>query len=87
MEAPKRLNYPHLITRDTSPSRVDLEVFVISSSGGCPATATCLASTQALQSRRVSSASNHLGAGGQGGQTGPLGLLDQPGQSDRPQAV
>jgi hypothetical protein len=33
------------------------EIFVIAPSEGCPATATCLASTQALQSRRVSSAS------------------------------
>jgi hypothetical protein len=66
MEPPKRLDYPHLITRDSSPSRADLEVFGISSSDGCPASATCLASTQALRSRRVSSASKHLGAGGQG---------------------
>jgi hypothetical protein len=56
MEAPKRLNYPYLITRDTSPSRENLEV-----------------SMQALQSRRVSSASKHLGASDQGGQTAPLG--------------
>jgi hypothetical protein len=90
MEAPKRLNYPHLITRDTSPSRADLVVFGISSSDGCPATAICLASTQALRSRRVSSASKHLGAGGQGGQTTPLGgytglgNLTGPRRSDRP---
>jgi hypothetical protein len=73
MEAPKRLNYPSLITRDTCPSEADLEVFMSSPSDGCPATATCLALTQALRSRRVSSASKHLGAGGQGGQTAPLG--------------
>jgi hypothetical protein len=84
MEAPKRLNYPHLITRDTSPSRADLEVFENSSSDGCPTTATCLASTQALRSRRVSSTSKHLGASDQGGQTAPSGRLDRPGQSDRP---
>jgi hypothetical protein len=84
IEAPKRLNYPYLITRDTSTSRADLEVFGISSSDGCPATATCLASTQALRSRRVSSTSKHPGACDQGGQTVPLGRLDQPGQSDRP---
>jgi hypothetical protein len=71
MEASKRLIYRHLITRDTSPLRADLEVFGISSSDGCPATAACLASTQALRSRRVSSASKLLGAGGQGGQTAP----------------
>jgi hypothetical protein len=90
MEAPKRLNYPYLITSDTSPSRADLEVFGISSSNGCPATAACLASTQALRSRRVSSASKHLGAGGQavrppplGGYTGQ-GDLTGPKRSDRP---
>jgi hypothetical protein len=57
MEATKSLRYPYLITRDTSPSRAVLEVFVIAPSDGCPATTTCLASTQALRSRRVSSAS------------------------------
>jgi hypothetical protein len=54
-------------TRDTSPSMADLDVLGVSSLDGCPATATCLASTQALRSRRVSSASKHLGAGGQSG--------------------
>jgi hypothetical protein len=34
-----------------------LEVFRFSPSDGCPATAPCLASTQAMRSRRVSSAS------------------------------
>jgi hypothetical protein len=34
-----------------------LEVFRFSSSDGCPATAPCFASTQAMRSRRVSSAS------------------------------
>jgi hypothetical protein len=34
MEAPKRLNYPYLITRDTSPSRANLEVFRFSPSDG-----------------------------------------------------
>jgi hypothetical protein len=84
MEAPNRLNYPYSKTRDKSPSRANLEVFRISSSDGCPATATCLASTEALRSRRVSSASKHLGASDQGGQTATPGRLDRPGQSDRP---
>jgi hypothetical protein len=91
MEAPKRLNYLYLITRDTSPSRANLEVFRFSSSDVCPATTTCLASTQALRSRRVSSASKHLGASDQGGQTAPLGRLNRPdgqtappGRLDRP---
>jgi hypothetical protein len=57
MEATESLKYPFLITRDTSPSRAVLEVFKLSPSDGCPATATCLASTQALRCRRVSSAS------------------------------
>jgi hypothetical protein len=87
MEAPKRLNYPSLITRHTCPSRADLKVFMSSPSDGCPATATSLASTQALRSRRVSSALKFLGAGGQGGQTAPPGRLDRPWRSDRHQAV
>jgi hypothetical protein len=49
--------YPYLITRDTSPSRAVLEVFRFSSLDGCPATPPCIASTQAMQSRCVSSAS------------------------------
>jgi hypothetical protein len=57
MEATESLKHPYLITRDTSPSRAVLEVFKFSPSDGCLATATCLASTQALRSRRVSSAS------------------------------
>jgi hypothetical protein len=84
MEASKGLNYPYLITRDTSPSRANLEVFRFSSSEGCPATATCLASTQALRYRRVSSASKHLGASDQSGQTAPLGRLDRPGGQTAP---
>jgi hypothetical protein len=56
MEATESLKYPYLITRDTSPSRTVLEVFKFSPSDGCPTTATCLASTQALRSRHVSSA-------------------------------
>jgi hypothetical protein len=39
---------------------VVLEVFKFSPSDGCPATATCLASTQALRSRRMSSTSKIL---------------------------
>jgi hypothetical protein len=60
-----------------------LEVFRFSSSDGCPATATCLASTQALRSRRMSSALKHLGASDQCGQTAPPGRLDRPRGSDR----
>jgi hypothetical protein len=57
MEATESPKYPYLITRDTSPSRVVLEVFRFSPSDGCSATAPYLASTQAMRSRRVSSAS------------------------------
>jgi hypothetical protein len=84
MEAPKRLNYSYLITRDTSPSRANSEVFRFSPSDGCPATATCLASMQALRPRRVSSTSKHLGGSDQGGQTAPLGQLDRPGNLTGP---
>jgi hypothetical protein len=57
-----------------------MEVFKFSPSDGCLATATCLASMQALRSRRVSSASKLLGGSDQGGQTAPpLGWLDLPG--------
>jgi hypothetical protein len=79
----QKTKLPLLNTRDTSPSRAELEVFSFSSSGGCPATATCLASTQALRSacffrfeasrRQRPGRSDH-----------PLGRLDRPGQSDRP---
>jgi hypothetical protein len=54
-------------------------------------TATCLALTQALRSRRVSSASKLLGASDQGGQTAPPRRLDRacdqttpPGRLERP---
>jgi hypothetical protein len=36
MGATESLNYPYLITRDTSPSRAVLEVFMSSPSDGCP---------------------------------------------------
>jgi hypothetical protein len=84
MEAPKRLNYTYLITRDTCPSRANLEVFSFSPSDGCPATATCLASMQALRSRHLSFASKHLGGSDPGGQTAPPRRLDRPRRSDRP---
>jgi hypothetical protein len=48
MEATENLKYPFLTARDTSPSTAVLEVFKLSPSDGCPATATCLASTQAF---------------------------------------
>jgi hypothetical protein len=56
MEATESLKYPNLITGDTRPSRAVLEVFRFSPSDGCPTTPPCLASTQAMRSRRVSSA-------------------------------
>jgi hypothetical protein len=54
MEAIGSLKCHFLITRDTSPSRADLEVFMSSPSNGCPTTAPCVALTQAMRSRRVS---------------------------------
>jgi hypothetical protein len=57
MEATESLKYPYLITRDTSPPRALWEFVFIAPSDGCPATAPRVASTQALRSRRVSSAS------------------------------
>jgi hypothetical protein len=79
MEALKRPNYPYLITRDTSSTRANSEVFRFSPSDGCPTTAICLASTQALRSRHVSSASKLLGGCDQGGQTAPPGRFNRPG--------
>jgi hypothetical protein len=55
--------------------------------GRMPSDSNLLSLDASLASRRVSSASKHLGAGGQGGQTAPPGRLDWPGRSDRPQAV
>jgi hypothetical protein len=49
--------YLYLITRDTSPSRALWEFVFVAPSDGCPATALRVASTLALRSRRVSSAS------------------------------
>jgi hypothetical protein len=56
-----------------------LEVFRFSLSDRCPAITTCLASTQALRSRRVSSASKLLDGSDHGGQTAPPGRLNRPG--------
>jgi hypothetical protein len=56
MEAAESLKCPFLITRDTSPSRADLEVFMSSPSDRCQATAPYVASTQGMRFRRVSSA-------------------------------
>jgi hypothetical protein len=39
MEATESIKYPFLTTTDTSPSRAVLEVFKLSPSDGCPATA------------------------------------------------
>jgi hypothetical protein len=50
METTESLKYPYYLIRDTCPSRAKSEIFVIAPSDGCPTTATCLASTQALRS-------------------------------------
>jgi hypothetical protein len=57
MEATESLKYHFLPTTDTGPSRAVLEVFKLSPSDGCPATAPYVALMQAMRSRRVSSAS------------------------------
>jgi hypothetical protein len=61
-----------------------LQIFFI---GRMPGDRNLLGLDASLAIRRVSSASKHLSASDQGGQTAPLGPLDWPGQSDRPQAV
>jgi hypothetical protein len=77
MEATKSLKYPFLTTRDTSPSRAVLEGLKLSPSDGCPATATCLASTQALRSRRGPSLRRSWIASSHTGQTGAPHRLDR----------
>jgi hypothetical protein len=54
-----------------------LEVFIFSPSDGCPATAPCLASTQAMRSRRVSPLRRFQTTSSHNGQTGA------PHRSDR----
>jgi hypothetical protein len=53
----RKTKLPLLDNYDTCPSRVNLEVFVFAPSDGCLVTTNLLASTQALRSRRMSSAS------------------------------
>jgi hypothetical protein len=79
MEPPKRPNYPYLITRDTCPSRANLKSSDFLHRTDAQRPQPCLASTQALRSRRVSSASKLLGGGDLGGQTAPLGGQIGPG--------
>jgi hypothetical protein len=62
MEATERRNYPYYIILGYTPPKGTLGILVVAPSDGCPATATRLASTQALRSRRVSSASKSLDA-------------------------
>jgi hypothetical protein len=64
MEATKRRNYPCYIILGYTPSKGTLAILVVAPSDGCSATATRLASTQALRSRCVSSASKSLNAPG-----------------------
>jgi hypothetical protein len=95
MEAPKRPNYPYLITRDTCPSRAILEVFRFSPSDGCPATATLLSldASLAIPMGVLRFEASRWQRPGQsdrplGGQTTspdrPPGRLDRPRRSDRP---
>jgi hypothetical protein len=64
MEATERRNYPYYIILGYTHLKGTLGILVVAPSGGCPATATRLASTQALRSRHVSSASKSLDAPG-----------------------
>jgi hypothetical protein len=84
MEAPKRPNYPYLITRDTCPTRANLEVFRFSPSDGCPVKTTLLSLDASLtilthvlrfeaSRRQRPGRSDH-----------PPWWLDRPRQSDRP---
>jgi hypothetical protein len=62
MEATKRQNYHYYILLGYTPPKDTLGILFVAPSDGFPATAPRLASTQALLSRRVSSASKSLGA-------------------------
>jgi hypothetical protein len=64
MEATKRRNYPYYIILGYTPPKGTLGILVVAPSDGCPTTTTHLASTQALRSRSVSSASKSLDAPG-----------------------
>jgi hypothetical protein len=89
----KRLNYPCEVTRDTSPSRVILEVFSSATSDRCASTTSLCWSyaTLAIMSRVLRfEASQRLRPGrsdlppwavrpGPGGLTTPLGRLNRPG--------
>jgi hypothetical protein len=73
MEAPKRPNYPYLITRDTCLSGANLEVFRFSPSDKCPATATLLSldTSLAIPTRVLGFEASQRSD--QGDQTAPLG--------------
>jgi hypothetical protein len=57
MEATERRNYPYYIILGYTPPKGTLGILIVTPSDRCSVTAPRLASTQALQSRRVSSAS------------------------------
>jgi hypothetical protein len=57
MEATEIRNYPYYIIVRHTPPKGTLRILVISPSDECPTTAPCLASTLALRTRCVSSAS------------------------------
>jgi hypothetical protein len=62
MEATERRNYPYYMKVRYTPTKGTLGILVVAPSNECPATARHLASTQALRSQCVSSASKSLGA-------------------------
>jgi hypothetical protein len=57
MEATESLKYPYYLTRDICPIRANSEIFVLLHQTNAQRPQTWLASTQALRSRRMSSAS------------------------------
>jgi hypothetical protein len=77
MDTIESLKYPFLTTRDTSPSRSVLEVFKLSPSDGCQATATCLARCKPCGPNACPSLQRFRTASSHTGRTGA------PHQSDR----
>jgi hypothetical protein len=62
IEATERRNYPYYIIVRYTPPKDTLGILIVAPSDGCLMTAPCLALTQVLQSRHVSSASKSLEA-------------------------
>jgi hypothetical protein len=85
MEATERRNYPYYIILGYMPLKGTLGNLVVAPSDGCLATAPYLASTQALQSQRMSSFLKATEAAHIIHQSDPCSSLVH--QSDRPSVV